>query len=181
MIRWFTVFYCGCRRLRVQTSTYPVPWVCGEDHIADWFQSLARCLHWNVRERQRSFSSSTYGSSEESLHNHGHKRSTAVDNSSEVDQWQHDAAACLIFCLVMFIFDCVYYFEFVGADIAGSCISLTIHIFRIIHEYYVAKMLLWIVAHQSVAMGTIFYYVSHAMVLLLCKIDGKRGVNIHSS
>jgi hypothetical protein len=44
----------------VQTSTFPVPWVCGEDHIADWFQSLAQCLHWNVRERQHSFTSFAY-------------------------------------------------------------------------------------------------------------------------
>lgn len=166
----------------MQTSTYPVPWVCGEDHIADWFQSLARCLHWNVRERQRSFSGSTHGSSEESLHNHGHKRSTAVDNSSEVDQWQRDAAACVIFCL-----QCSFLTAFIILSLWGWH-SWKLHISDYTYISYYARVLCCgnvavICAHQSVAMGTIFYYVSHVMVLLLllCKIDSKHGVNIHLS
>ena len=39
--------------LRVTTSIYPVPSICAEDQISDWFDSLAECLHWNVRKKQR--------------------------------------------------------------------------------------------------------------------------------
>ncbi|KAB0794065.1 hypothetical protein PPYR_13685 [Photinus pyralis] len=39
--------------LRVTTSIYPVPSICAQDQISDWFESLADCLHWNVRKRQK--------------------------------------------------------------------------------------------------------------------------------
>ncbi|XP_030768014.1 NAD kinase-like isoform X2 [Sitophilus oryzae] len=39
--------------LRVTTSIYPVPSICAHDQITDWFDSLAECLHWNVRKRQK--------------------------------------------------------------------------------------------------------------------------------
>ncbi|XKL60438.1 hypothetical protein PGB90_007495 [Kerria lacca] len=39
--------------LRITTSVYPVPSICSEDQISDWFDSLAECLHWNVRKRQK--------------------------------------------------------------------------------------------------------------------------------
>ncbi|KAG5894281.1 hypothetical protein JTB14_007426 [Gonioctena quinquepunctata] len=39
--------------LRVTTSVYPVPSICAQDQISDWFDSLAECLHWNVRKRQK--------------------------------------------------------------------------------------------------------------------------------
>lgn len=32
---------------------YPVPSICSQDQISDWFDSLAECLHWNVRKRQK--------------------------------------------------------------------------------------------------------------------------------
>ncbi|KAF7492509.1 NAD kinase [Sarcoptes scabiei] len=41
--------------VRVTTSIYPVPSICSEDQITDWFDSLAECLHWNVRQRQKHF------------------------------------------------------------------------------------------------------------------------------
>lgn len=41
--------------LRVTTSIYPVPSICAEDQIADWFASLDECLRWNDRKRQRNF------------------------------------------------------------------------------------------------------------------------------
>lgn len=41
--------------LRVTTSIYPVPSICAQDQISDWFDSLAECLHWNVRKRQKHF------------------------------------------------------------------------------------------------------------------------------
>lgn len=40
--------------LRVTTSIYPVPSICAQDQISDWFDSLAECLHWNVRKTQKS-------------------------------------------------------------------------------------------------------------------------------
>ncbi|XP_055601315.1 NAD kinase-like isoform X2 [Uranotaenia lowii] len=39
--------------LHVTTSIYPVPSICAQDQISDWFDSLAECLHWNVRKRQK--------------------------------------------------------------------------------------------------------------------------------
>lgn len=41
--------------LRVTTSIYSVPSICAQDQISDWFDSLAECLHWNVRKRQKHF------------------------------------------------------------------------------------------------------------------------------
>merc|ERR1719383_180029 len=38
--------------LHVTTSIYPVPSICAQDQISDWFASLAECLHWNVRKKQ---------------------------------------------------------------------------------------------------------------------------------
>lgn len=42
--------------IQITTSIYPVPCVNSENQIADWFVSLAECLHWNVRQRQRNLS-----------------------------------------------------------------------------------------------------------------------------
>lgn len=39
--------------LHVTTSIYPVPSICAQDQISDWFASLAECLHWNVRKKQK--------------------------------------------------------------------------------------------------------------------------------
>ncbi|XP_076269158.1 NAD kinase-like isoform X3 [Rhynchophorus ferrugineus] len=39
--------------LRVTTSIYPVPSICAQDQITDWFDSLGECLHWNVRKKQK--------------------------------------------------------------------------------------------------------------------------------
>lgn len=41
--------------LRVTTSIYPVPSICAQDQISDWFDSLAECLHWNARKSQKAF------------------------------------------------------------------------------------------------------------------------------
>lgn len=41
--------------VRVTTSIFPVPSICAEDQIGDWFDSLAECLHWNVRQKQKQF------------------------------------------------------------------------------------------------------------------------------
>lgn len=38
--------------IQITTSCYPVPSICCHDLVYDWFQSLAQCLHWNVRKRQ---------------------------------------------------------------------------------------------------------------------------------
>uniref|UniRef100_A0A1A9WIX5 NAD(+) kinase n=1 Tax=Glossina brevipalpis TaxID=37001 RepID=A0A1A9WIX5_9MUSC len=40
-------------RLQVTTSIYPVPSICAQDQISDWFDALAECLHWNVRKKQK--------------------------------------------------------------------------------------------------------------------------------
>ena len=39
--------------LHITTSIYPVPSICAHDQLCDWFASLAECLHWNVRKKQK--------------------------------------------------------------------------------------------------------------------------------
>ncbi|KAI9316005.1 ATP-NAD kinase-like domain-containing protein [Dichotomocladium elegans] len=41
--------------IKVTASKYPFPTVCKEDQATDWFRSLSNCLHWNIRQRQKSF------------------------------------------------------------------------------------------------------------------------------
>ncbi|XP_066992374.2 NAD kinase isoform X2 [Anabrus simplex] len=56
--------------LRVTTSIYPVPSICAQDQISDWFDSLAECLHWNVRKKQKhldELSDLTHSSSNDTL------------------------------------------------------------------------------------------------------------------
>ncbi|XP_066907974.1 NAD kinase isoform X5 [Halyomorpha halys] len=56
--------------LTVTTSVYPVPSICAQDQISDWFDSLAECLHWNVRKRQKhldELSDLTHSSSNDTL------------------------------------------------------------------------------------------------------------------
>jgi len=44
---------CHGDSLSVNTSVYPIPSICAQDQISDWFDSLAECLHWNVRKKQK--------------------------------------------------------------------------------------------------------------------------------
>ena len=53
--------------LRISTSIYPVPSICGADQISDWFDSLAECLHWNVRKPQKGFPKMPHIASTDSL------------------------------------------------------------------------------------------------------------------
>jgi len=56
--------------LHVTTSIYPVPSICSQDQISDWFASLAECLHWNVRKKQKAIdelSDLTRSSSDDTL------------------------------------------------------------------------------------------------------------------
>ncbi|XP_020953141.1 NAD kinase isoform X3 [Sus scrofa] len=41
--------------ISITTSCYPLPSVCVRDPVSDWFESLAQCLHWNLRKRQAHF------------------------------------------------------------------------------------------------------------------------------
>ncbi|XP_072944758.1 NAD kinase-like isoform X2 [Epargyreus clarus] len=63
--------------LYVTTSVYPVPSICAQDQISDWFDSLGECLHWNVRKKQKQIdelSDVTHSSSDtlEELDNNHH-------------------------------------------------------------------------------------------------------------
>ena len=42
-----------CFSVTVNTSTCPVPSINNTGHVTDWFDSLAECLHWNVRKEQK--------------------------------------------------------------------------------------------------------------------------------
>ncbi|XP_037355553.1 NAD kinase [Talpa occidentalis] len=41
--------------ISITTSCYPLPSICVREPVSDWFESLAQCLHWNVRRRQAPF------------------------------------------------------------------------------------------------------------------------------
>ncbi|XP_030639806.1 NAD kinase isoform X2 [Chanos chanos] len=43
--------------ITITTSCFPVPSICFRDPVNDWFESLAQCLHWNVRKKQSHLSS----------------------------------------------------------------------------------------------------------------------------
>jgi len=47
----------------VTTSIYPVPSICSQDQISDWFASLADCLHWNERKKQKAMDDTSRSSS----------------------------------------------------------------------------------------------------------------------
>ncbi|XP_073765546.1 NAD kinase isoform X1 [Danio rerio] len=42
---------CG-DSITITTSCFPLPSICFRDPVNDWFESLAQCLHWNVRKKQ---------------------------------------------------------------------------------------------------------------------------------
>ncbi|XP_068096742.1 NAD kinase isoform X3 [Hyperolius riggenbachi] len=46
---------CHGDSITITTSCYPVPSICFRDPVSDWFDSLAECLHWNVRKKQNHF------------------------------------------------------------------------------------------------------------------------------
>ncbi|KAI8616080.1 ATP-NAD kinase-like domain-containing protein [Chytriomyces sp. MP71] len=41
--------------VRVEVSRFGVPTVCQQDQSKDWIESLRRCLHWNVRTKQKEY------------------------------------------------------------------------------------------------------------------------------
>ncbi|XP_041860656.1 NAD kinase isoform X1 [Melanotaenia boesemani] len=43
---------CHGDSIIITTSCFPVPSICFRDPVNDWFESLAQCLHWNVRKKQ---------------------------------------------------------------------------------------------------------------------------------
>lgn len=44
--------YCLISSITITTSCFPIPSICFRDPVNDWFESLAQCLHWNVRKKQ---------------------------------------------------------------------------------------------------------------------------------
>uniref|UniRef100_A0A4W5RKV5 NAD(+) kinase n=1 Tax=Hucho hucho TaxID=62062 RepID=A0A4W5RKV5_9TELE len=50
--------------IKITTSCYPVPSICCHDLVYDWFESLAQCLHWNVRKKQARLADDVSGSSD---------------------------------------------------------------------------------------------------------------------
>ncbi|NXQ77037.1 NADK kinase, partial [Quiscalus mexicanus] len=46
---------CHGDSISITTSCYPLPSICFRDPVSDWFESLAQCLHWNVRKKQNNF------------------------------------------------------------------------------------------------------------------------------
>ena len=52
-----TFFSPSLSSITITTSCFPVPSICFRDPVNDWFESLAQCLHWNVRKKQNYLSS----------------------------------------------------------------------------------------------------------------------------
>ncbi|XP_061910498.1 NAD kinase isoform X1 [Entelurus aequoreus] len=48
---------CHGDSITITTSCFPVPCICFRNPVNDWFESLAQCLHWNVRKQQNCLSS----------------------------------------------------------------------------------------------------------------------------
>ncbi|XP_030212168.1 NAD kinase isoform X4 [Gadus morhua] len=48
---------CHGDSITITTSCFPVPSICFRDPVTDWFESLAQCLHWNVRKKQHHLTS----------------------------------------------------------------------------------------------------------------------------
>ena len=74
--------------LHVTTSIYPVPSICAQDQISDWFASLAECLHWNVRKKQKAMDelSDLSRSSSVAIENESsHKTEGNSDANAQVD------------------------------------------------------------------------------------------------
>uniref|UniRef100_A0A7N4PNU6 NAD(+) kinase n=1 Tax=Sarcophilus harrisii TaxID=9305 RepID=A0A7N4PNU6_SARHA len=46
---------CHGDSISITTSCYPLPSICFRDPVSDWFESLAKCLHWNVWKKQNHF------------------------------------------------------------------------------------------------------------------------------
>lgn len=54
---YFFSHFNSCSSITITTSCFPVPSICFRDPVNDWFESLAQCLHWNVRKKQNYLSS----------------------------------------------------------------------------------------------------------------------------
>lgn len=57
LLEWVEGSPCAVLRvsITITTSRYPLPSICVRDPVSDWFESLAQCLHWNVRKKQAHF------------------------------------------------------------------------------------------------------------------------------
>lgn len=61
--------------LVINTAAHPLPCVTYVDPVADWFNRLAGCLHWNVRKLQSSLQSSLHKSQSSNKRNNSHTAS----------------------------------------------------------------------------------------------------------
>ncbi|KAI7889913.1 ATP-NAD kinase-like domain-containing protein [Mucor mucedo] len=80
--------------IKVTASRFPFPTVCKEDQATDWFNSLQNCLHWNKRERQKSFavveSHATRSKSSSRSNSHPHLPSLASPRNGLAPLSRHD-------------------------------------------------------------------------------------------
>lgn len=80
--------------LHVTTSIYPVPSICSQDQISDWFASLAECLHWNVRKKQKHFdelSDLTRSSSDDTMDSFEKSQQQSVTLSDQSEKKQQNS------------------------------------------------------------------------------------------
>lgn len=79
--------------IKVTASKHSFPTVCKEDQSTDWFNSLQTCLHWNKRERQKSFAfveSATQKSSPSTPNRKYSRRSPSSGTSSPQSQRKNE-------------------------------------------------------------------------------------------
>ncbi|CEP11550.1 hypothetical protein [Parasitella parasitica] len=72
--------------IKVTASRYPFPTVCKEDQATDWFNSLQNCLHWNKRERQKSFAVVESHPVRHSNHNKNISSASRANSSQQLSQ-----------------------------------------------------------------------------------------------
>lgn len=72
--------------IKITTSCYPVPSICCHDLVYDWFESLAQCLHWNVRKRQARLADASDSSDTE---NWICRRRERHFSAQQLSEWKH--------------------------------------------------------------------------------------------
>lgn len=65
------LFVC-VHSIKITTSCYPVPSLCCHGLVYDWFESLAECLHWNIRKKQTHLSDASDSTDTDTWLTHSH-------------------------------------------------------------------------------------------------------------
>lgn len=95
---WPGIFLCCCS-ISITTSCYPLPSICFRDPVSDWFESLAECLHWNVRKKQNNFVEEEFW------------------ESTSNDSWEWKVAVSLLYAFKVFANVCGHHLRHIYSGI----------------------------------------------------------------